>query len=83
MVPPQVLFRSSSGFRQGDPLSPYLFVLVMESFSRLLSRAMEDGFINGFQIRGRHYVGVKVSHLFFLQMILSFFVMLVRKILSI
>ena len=46
-------------------MSPYLFILVMEAFSHLLSRVNEGGFINGFQVKGRYDVGVEVSHLFF------------------
>ena len=38
----------------------------METLSRLLSRAKEGGFINGFLIRGRNGVGVEVSHLLFI-----------------
>ena len=56
---------SSRGSRQGDPLCPYLFILVMENISRLLSKAKECGFINGFLVKRRHDVGVEVSHLFF------------------
>ena len=48
-----------------DPLSPYLFILVMKILSCLISRAKEGVFFEGFQVKERHDVGLEVSHLFF------------------
>ena len=62
---PSSFFQSSKGLRQGDPLSPYLFILAMETLSHILSKVKEGGYIDGFLVRGRNGLGVEVSHLFF------------------
>ena len=62
---PTGFFPSSKGLRQGDPLSPYLFVMGMEVLSALIRRAVEGGFISGCSIwRGRRQA-VNISHLLF------------------
>ena len=39
-------FPSSGGLRQGDPFSPYLFVMGIEVLSILLCKAMAGGYIS-------------------------------------
>ena len=45
---PAGFFGSSHSLCQGDPLSPLLFLLVMEVLSRLLRRTEESDFFRGF-----------------------------------
>ena len=51
-------FQSSRGLRQGDPPSPYLFVVVMEAFSCLMKRVVAGGFLTPCMVRGRMGEGV-------------------------
>ena len=62
---PLGFFRDIKGLRQGDPLSPYLFILVMEALSQLLFRARSGGFIEGFKVGSNSGVGRDLLHLLF------------------
>ena len=62
---PTGFFGSSHGLRQLDPLSPLLFLLVMEVLSRLLRRMEEGDFLRGFQASPNVRRGLHVSHLLF------------------
>jgi hypothetical protein len=47
-------FQSSRGIRQGDQLSPpLLFVVVMESLSRMLNASMLQGLLTGSSVGPR------------------------------
>ena len=58
-------FQNSRRLRQGDLLSPYLFVIVMEVFSSMLRRVISGGFLFGWRVRGRSGEGFQISHLLF------------------
>eukprot|EP00253_Pinus_taeda_P014528 PITA_14528 len=46
---PSKTFSPSRGIRQGDPLSPFLFVILMEGLSRIIAKKKADGIIKGLQ----------------------------------
>ena len=55
---PYGMVHPSSGIRQGDPLSPYLFLLCVEGFIALLAKAELEGRIRGVSIcRGAPKIG--------------------------
>ncbi|XP_074271735.1 uncharacterized protein LOC141595669 [Silene latifolia] len=59
---PSSEFRPSRGLRQGDPLSPYLFILCAEVLSSQMRRAVETGCLHGVRITN---FAPAVSHLLF------------------
>ena len=58
-------FGSTRGLRQGDLLSPMLFLVMMEVLSRMLKRVEGVGLIRGFKADGRRGEGECVLHLLF------------------
>ena len=51
--------------RQDDPLSPILFFIMMEVFSKMLKRVEGTGLISSYKANDRRGDGVCVSHLLF------------------
>jgi hypothetical protein len=62
-------FTPTTGLRQGDPLSPYLFVLCMEVLSRSIIKSIDDGHWQPVRLSRN---GPPLSHLFFADDVLLF-----------
>ena len=62
---PAGFFQSSRGLRQGDPLSPYLFVIGMEALSCLINRAVDGNYLFGIQVANRRGEDLSISHLLY------------------
>lgn len=63
-------FIPTCGLRQGDPLSPYLFLFCMDILSRMTSLAVDIRKFQGIRIRNQ---GPTISHLFFADDSMFFF----------
>uniref|UniRef100_A0A5B7BN08 Reverse transcriptase domain-containing protein n=1 Tax=Davidia involucrata TaxID=16924 RepID=A0A5B7BN08_DAVIN len=59
---PRGCIKPTRGLRQGDPLSPYLFILCAEAFSALLRKSENENKIHGISVARN---APRVSHLFF------------------
>ncbi|CAL1400234.1 unnamed protein product [Linum trigynum] len=56
------VFKPERGLRQGDKLSPYLFLLCVEGLSSLAQKAVREGKIHGIKVSHR---APEISHLLF------------------
>ncbi|KAA0045138.1 LINE-1 retrotransposable element ORF2 protein [Cucumis melo var. makuwa] len=65
---PQGRIKANRGLRQGDPLSPFLFVIAMDYLSRLLSHLESSGAIKGVSLNSN----CNISHILFADDILLF-----------
>nr|GEX09150.1 RNA-directed DNA polymerase, eukaryota [Tanacetum cinerariifolium] len=54
-------FSFHCGLKQGDPLSLFLFILIMESLHLSFSRAVDEGVFKGVQLNG----SLSISHIFY------------------
>jgi hypothetical protein len=62
-------FLSSRGLRQGDPLSPFLFILGSEILLRIILRAENRGLLHGIKMSR---LCPAISHLFFVDDVMIF-----------
>ena len=70
--------KTSRGLRQGDPLSPFLFTIVVDVLSRMLLKAEERSLLEGFRV-GRNRCMVSHTPIYNSQTIPSSLLTLVRK----
>lgn len=63
-------FSPQRGLRQGDPLSPYLFIIFLETLSCVLNKLDAEGKCKGLKLSNN---GISLSHLFFADDCLIFF----------
>jgi len=69
---PFKFFSSFCGLIQGHPLSFLLFVIVIETLSKMLSATVNGGLILGFSVGSRNFGGINISHLLFVDNTLIF-----------
>ena len=59
---PRARFGASRGLREEDPLSPFLFTLVVDVLSRIMGKAVESNVVKDFKV-GLKEVSVLIFNL--------------------
>lgn len=65
---PSRFFKASRGLRQGCPLSPFLFLIIAESLSRLINSAKLEGSVKGIMVAK----ATNLTHMLFVDNVLLF-----------
>eukprot|EP00253_Pinus_taeda_P025237 PITA_25237 len=66
---PSTPFNASRGIRQGDPLSPFLFILAVEGLGRFLKKEQRERIIKGLKLWGSN---IPITHQQFVDDIMLF-----------
>jgi len=70
---PSGIFSNSRGLRQGDPLLPLLFVIVIEALSNMFVVSIRRGFLSGFSVGSGSNMVFNIYHLLFADDTLVFY----------
>uniref|UniRef100_A0A0V0GIW4 Putative ovule protein n=1 Tax=Solanum chacoense TaxID=4108 RepID=A0A0V0GIW4_SOLCH len=62
---PVRFFSAERGLRQGDPLSPFLFLLAMEGLNNMIKSAKVRGWLRGFEVSRPEVDNVEIIHLLY------------------
>ena len=62
-------FNTTRGIQQGDPISPFLFIILADTLSKMVSQASYEGLIKGIKITSGSPI---LTHLFFVNDALFF-----------
>jgi hypothetical protein len=65
---PTSFFKSSGGLRQGCPLSPLLFLLIVEGLSRVIHEQVREKKLEGVYVER----GIRITHMMFVDDIIIF-----------
>ena len=60
---PEGLFEAQRGIRQGDPLSPFLFIRAMEGLNNMIKTAKTNRWIAGFEVSTNNEKSLEVTQI--------------------